>query len=96
MQMELAAGVLASRSVNLCNNVQTMIEIVAAGAGAALFPETMVQASLAECRLTPICPPPATSIHFQTAIRAGEKDPLVLEMFARASKTTINLRPTDM
>ncbi|MFM5922678.1 MAG: LysR family transcriptional regulator [Novosphingobium sp.] len=80
---ELGTG-LACRSVNICNNVQTMIAIVAAGAGAALFPETMTREVVAEGRLCPVLPPPGQTIQFEAAIRASEQDPVILELFRRA------------
>jgi len=76
---------LACRSVNICNNVQAMIAIVAAGAGAALFPETMVRAAMAEGQLCPVHAPPRQTIQFEAAIRAGEQDPVIVELFRRAA-----------
>lgn len=84
------AGGLPCRSVNICNNVQTMIGIVAAGAGAGLFPATMVRAAMADGRLVEVLPPPAQTIPFEAAIRAGEQDPLILELFRRAGGLEIS------
>lgn len=86
---ELADGRIAARSINLCNNVQTMIAIVAAGGGAALFPETMVRTALSEGLLDELAPPPDSAIQFEAAIRAGEQDPLILELFSRAAELRI-------
>ena len=86
----VAAGGLPCRSVNICNNVQTMIGIVAAGAGAGLFPATMVRAAMADGRLVEVLPPPAQTIPFEAAIRAGEQDPLILELFRRAGGLEIS------
>lgn len=86
---ELADGRIATRSINLCNNVQTMIAIVAAGGGAALFPETMVRTALSEGLLDELAPPPDSAIQFEAAIRAGEQDPLILELFRRAAELRI-------
>lgn len=83
LMAELGTG-LACRSVNICNNVQTMIAIVAAGAGAALFPETMTREVVAEGQLCPVLPPPGQTIQFEAAIRASEQDPVILELFRRA------------
>lgn len=82
--VDAVADGLPCRSINICNNVQTMIALVAAGAGAGLFPETMVRAALADGRLAEVLPPPASTIAFEAAIRAGEQDPLILELFRRA------------
>ena len=84
------AGGLPCRSVNICNNVQTMIGIVAAGAGAGLFPATMVRAAMADGRLVEVLPPPVQTIPFEAAIRAGEQDPLILELFRRAGGLEIS------
>lgn len=86
---EVARGAVPCRSVNLCNNVQTMIEIVAGGAGAGLFPETMARPALAEGRLVPLCPAPLSAIQFEAAIRAAEQDPVILELFRRAAALRI-------
>ncbi len=87
---DAVAGGLPCRSVNICNNVQTMIALVAAGAGAGLFPDTMVREAVAEGRLVEVLPPPAQTIPFEAAIRAGEQDPLILELFRRAGTLQIS------
>jgi len=87
---DAVAGGLRCRSVNTCNNVQTMIALVAAGAGAGLFPDTMVREAVAEGRLAEVLPPPAQTIQFEAAIRAGEQDPLILELFRRAGTLRIS------
>lgn len=86
---ELAKG-LPHRSINVCNNIQTMIGIVAGGAGAALFPETMARAALASGQLAEVHPRPARTIAFEAAIRSGEQDPLILELFRRAATLRID------
>ena len=78
------------RSVNICNNVQTMIAIVAGGVGAALFPESMVRGPIGQGLLAPILPAPATRIEFQAAIRASERDPVILELYRRAAGLRID------
>lgn len=91
-QMLLAelAGGLAHRSINICNNVQTMIAIVASGVGAGVFPETMTRSAVSAGLLTEVLPPPRQTIQFEAAIRAGEQDPVILEMFRRASRLRID------
>lgn len=86
---ELAGG-LPHRSVNVCNNVQTMIAIVAGGGGAALFPETMVRAAMAAGVLCEVHAPPRRTIAFEAAIRSGEQDPVILELFRRAAALRID------
>ena len=87
---DAVAGGLPCRSVNICNNVQTMIGLVAAGAGAGLFPDTMVREAVMEGRLVEVQPPPAQFIPFEAAIRAGEQDPLILELYRRAGTLRIS------
>lgn len=79
-----ASGRAPHRSLNTCNNVQTMIGLVAGGHGAALFPEIMVRQHMADGRLVEVLPPPDARIHFQAAIRSAEQDPVILELFRRA------------
>ncbi len=86
---ELATG-LPHRSINVCNNVQTMIGIVAGGAGAALFPETMARGALDAGLLAEVHPRPARTIAFEAAIRGQEQDPLILELFRRAATLRID------
>lgn len=85
----LAGAGLAARSVNICSNVQTMIGIVAGGAGAAVFPETMVRPQLADGTLVEVLARPARQVQFQAAIRDGEADPVILELFRRAAALRI-------
>lgn len=77
------------RSLNTCNNVRAMIDIVAGGGGAAVFPETMVRAELAAGTLAEVLPRPALRLTFQAAIRAGENDPVIRELFRRAGGLTV-------
>jgi len=58
---------------------------VLAGRGAAVMPETMVRAELAAGTLVEIAPRPQRQLQFEAAIREIERDPLVLELFRRAS-----------
>ncbi len=78
------SGRARHRSLNICNNVQTMIGIIAAGRGAALFPEIMVREHIADGRLVQVLPPPSQRIRFRAAIRSGEQDPVILELYRRA------------
>lgn len=90
LEQELADGRAPHRSLNICNNVQTMIGIVAAGGGAALFPEIMVRGALADGRLVEVLPPPPARIRFEAAIRSNEQDPVILELFRRAGGLRID------
>ncbi|MFO1254958.1 MAG: LysR family transcriptional regulator [Sphingomonadaceae bacterium] len=86
---ELANGRIAAQTVNTCNNVRTMIEVLVGGQGAAVLPETMVRDELARGALVELAPRPRRAIRFEAAIRAGEQDPLILELFRRASEMRI-------
>ncbi|GHA05677.1 LysR family transcriptional regulator [Novosphingobium arvoryzae] len=84
MRQSLAASGVPWRSINTCNNVQTMIRIIAQGEGAAIFPETMVRQQIAAGELAEVLPAPDAQLQFEAAIRAGERDPVILELFRRA------------
>ncbi len=86
----LAATGIPARSVATCGNVRTLIDIVLAGRGAAVMPETMVRADLAAGTLVEIAPRPARALQFEAAIRDSERDPLVLELFRRAGRLQID------
>jgi DNA-binding transcriptional LysR family regulator len=86
----LAQGTFAARAVATCDNVRALIDIVLAGQGAAVMPETMVRADLATGALVEIAPRPARRLQFEAAIRETERDPLVLELFRRAALLQID------
>lgn len=90
MKNAISASGMATRSVNLCNNARMMIDIVIAGNGIGIFPHSMVQRQLEDGMLVQV--PGATDIapvEFQVAIRAGETDPLIMDIFERASQLDI-------
>ncbi len=89
MRQSLADSGAPCRSINTCNNVQTMIEIVAQGQGAAIFPETMVRAQIDAGVLAEVLPLAQAQLQFEAAIRAGERDPVILELFRRAGSLRI-------
>jgi len=95
MKDAIASSDLADRSVNLCNNVRTMIDIVMSGGGIGIFPHPMVRQQMVDGTLAPV---PGThdmpAIEFQVAIRATEVDPLVLAIFDRASALDLRATPT--
>ena len=86
----LASAQLTPRAIATCDNVRTLIDIVLAGGGAAVMPETMVRAQLAAGTLVEITPRPARQLQFEAAIRETERDPLVLELFRRAALLQID------
>ncbi len=81
------------RTLDQCSNVQTIIQIVAGGTGAALLPETMARGAIRSGALVELLPRPDERLEFQAGIRADEQDPLVLELFARAAKHAIDSEP---
>lgn len=81
----LAAHGIAPRSLGTCNNVRTLIDIISGGGGAAVLPEPMIRPLLASGELAEVLPRPDRTIQFEAAIRQTESDPLVLELFRRAS-----------
>ena len=90
MKEAIAKSGMSFHSVNLCNNARSMIDIVMSGNGVGIFPHSMVQRELKEKRLMLF--PGAVEIpavEFQVAITAGETDPLILEIFRRASALDI-------
>lgn len=89
----LEANRVTPRSVGTCNNVRTLIDIVTGGGGAAVLPEPMVRPLLEAGVLAEVLPAPARKIRFEVAIRNTESDPLVLELFRRASDLRIDGTP---
>ena len=89
----LEARGLSPRALHTCNNVRTLIEIVTNGTGAAVLPETMVRDHLADGILREVLPRPRQTIDFEAAIRTRERDPVILDLFARAARLEIDTRP---
>lgn len=82
----LAARKLKPAMFSTCNNVRTMIDIVAGGDGFAVFPLSMVAGELESGRLEEIGERPQGRIEFEVAIRSNETDPVITDLFARASR----------
>ena len=72
---------LRYRSLNTCNNVRTLIDIVARGGGVGLFPETMIRSEIGSGTLAEVLTRPRQRIEFQAAIRKREIDPLILQLY---------------
>lgn len=85
----LDAHGIVPRALHTCNNVRTLIEIVASGQGAAVLPETMVRGHLAAGYLHEVLPRPRHHVHFEAAIRTRERDPVILDLFDRAGRLRI-------
>ncbi len=80
-------------TLHTCNNVRMLIEIVARGQGAAVLPETMIRSHLASGLLEEIRPRPEHVVHFEAAVRASERDPIILDLFERAGALRIEGEP---
>ncbi|APL96377.1 LysR family transcriptional regulator [Sphingobium indicum] len=94
MKEAIAASDLGWRSVNLCNNMRTMIDIALEGGGIGIFPHPMVRQHMADGTLVPIPGAPAMpSVEFRVAVRAAESDPLVLTIFDRATELDLGSPP---
>lgn len=87
---------LRARSVSTCNNVRTLIEIIRSGEGVAVLPETMVRNELERGELVELRPRPQRRIRFEAAIRAREQDPVILELFRRASALRVDPMSPDL
>lgn len=75
---------LSSRIINTCNNVRTLIDIVASGAGVGVLPSRMLKSQLDRGQLVPISPRlPAYPIEFFAVMRRMENEPIVLDVFRR-------------
>lgn len=85
----LKAHGLSARALHTCNNVRTLIEIIAHGEGAAVLPETMVREHLLTGSLAEILPRPSQKVHFEAAIRTREREPVILDLFERAGRLRI-------
>ncbi|WP_454796508.1 LysR family transcriptional regulator [Novosphingobium lindaniclasticum] len=84
---------ITPRALHTCNNVRMLIEIVARGRGAAVLPETMVRDELARGTLVEVLPRPAHHVHFEAAIRTREREPVILDLFERAARLSIETLP---
>jgi len=82
---------LARHPIHTCNNAQLLINIITTGNAMALLPETMAREAVAAGHLVEIREAPQRRVLFQAAIRSAESDPVVLDLFARASRLNIDL-----
>lgn len=85
----LEAHGIHMHALHTCNNVRMLIEIIAGGEGAAVLPETMIKDQLRRGSLVEILPRPRHKVHFEAAIRTREREPVILDLFERAGKLTI-------
>lgn len=86
MRDALGSSAIPHRSVNLCNNVRAMIDIVAMGGGFALVPKSMVRRELGSGSLVQVLiDQKVKPIVFHVVTRAGEGNPVINEIVRRAS-----------
>jgi DNA-binding transcriptional LysR family regulator len=85
----LEAAGHGNATINSCNNVRSLIDIVLAGGGISFVPEIMVRDDLRRGTLVRLRPELDRSILFQAAIRAQERDPLIRDIFERAAALQI-------
>lgn len=89
----LDEGGLGGSVINLSNNVRLMVDVVLAGGGMAFVPEIMVRSHLERGSLVELRFVARRSLPFQVAIRAQERDPLIRDMFDRATLLRIDADP---
>ena len=95
LERALRSSAQPQARINSCNNLHTLIQIIARGQGVALLPETMVREQLASGAFCEAFPPPPDVIEFQTCIRATEKDPVILAIFEKTRQLRIDLEPDE-
>ena len=87
MREAIAASRIAQKSLNLCNNARTMIDIAKAGGGIGIFPLPMVRGEVASGALVEIGGMPALApVEFQVAMRVADTEPVLTQIFARAAQ----------
>ena len=95
MREAIEASRIAQKSLNLCNNARTMIDIAKAGGGIGIFPQPMVSNEVTSGALVEIEAMPAlTPVEFQVAMRVADTEPVLAQIFERAARLNIALTPT--
>jgi DNA-binding transcriptional LysR family regulator len=81
---------LGTRNINTCNNVRTLIDIVASGAGIGILPTVLAQTWADSERLIPVdvgvTPDP---IEFLVVMRRADDEPLISEIYRRIGNAII-------
>ncbi|MGV1791816.1 LysR family transcriptional regulator [Rhizobium sp. A37_96] len=87
MRDALALFPIRHRTVNLCNNVRMIVDIVTMGDGFALVPKSMVRPQLASGALVPVLiDQKVEPIVFHIVTRCGEGSPVINEILRFAGK----------
>ena len=90
MREAIEASRIAQKSLNLCNNARTMIDIAKAGGGIGIFPQPMVRGEVASGALAPIDGMPALApVEFHVAMRVADTEPVLTQIFERAAKLNL-------
>src|SRR3546814_15844616 len=88
MREAIAASRIAQKSLNLCNNARTMIDIAKAGGGIGIFPQPLVRGQVASGALAPIAGMPALApVGFHVAMRVAHTEPGLTQILRRAAKS---------
>jgi DNA-binding transcriptional LysR family regulator len=81
---------LKRRVINTCNHVRTLIDIIASGGGMGILPEALVRDKIKSGKLVPVSAlVKAAPIEFFVVVRRVEDEPVVLDIFRRATKLRI-------
>lgn len=90
MREAIAASRIAQKSLNLCNNARTMIDIARAGGGIGIFPQPMVRGEVESGALIEIAAMPALApVEFHVAMRVADTEPVLAQIFDRAAKLNL-------
>lgn len=90
MRDAINASRIAPKSLNLCNNARTMIDIARTGGGVGIFPEPMVRGDLASGTLVEIADMPALApVEFHVAMRVSDSEPVLAQIFDRAAELNL-------
>lgn len=83
------APVFAKSTINYCNNIRMLTDIVADDSGISFVPEPMARDYLKSGKLIHLIKGPPKVIEFHVAIRRQDQDPLVRAIFSKASRLRI-------
>jgi DNA-binding transcriptional LysR family regulator len=90
MRDAIQASRIAQKSLNLCNNARTMIDIAKAEGGIGIFPRPMVRSEVESGALVEIAGMPMLApVEFHVAMRVADTEPVLAEIFGRAAKLNL-------
>jgi DNA-binding transcriptional LysR family regulator len=77
---------LPGRSINTCNHVRTLVDLIAGGAGIGILPEPLARDRIARGELVSLAPSlSADPIDFFVIMRRSTEEPVIQEFFRRAT-----------